>query len=283
MNILLKRSLAMLPLGLVVMSLMTSCKGSKDEKAAKDSTKVVAKGPTPGDTITLDPNKRYIYLTWDDSPQPPGTNMCRRVFQEQGVKATFFAVGFNMFEPSRRRMIDSIRAAYPQFLLANHSFSHGQQDHYKEFYTHPDSAVNDFLHAEQLLKVPVKIIRMPGSNSWAGKDMNKGPQSAKLVRDRLDSMGYNIIGWDLEWNQKPGTKFPMQTPTQMVDEINKRFDQEYTTEPNAIVILSHDRLFGTQQYADSLAKFISLLKQDPRNVFETIDHYPLVMRSKAGK
>ena len=64
----------------------------------------------------------------------------------------------------------------------------------------------------------------------------------------------------------------------VVDRDGKRFEQEYTTEPNAIVILSHDRLFGTQQYADSLAKFITLLKQDPRNVFETIDHYPLVMR-----
>jgi peptidoglycan/xylan/chitin deacetylase (PgdA/CDA1 family) len=277
MNIFLKRGLAMLPLGLVVMSLMTSCKG-KDKNTGKDSTKVVAKAPAPGDTISLDPNKHYIYLTWDDAPQPPGTNMCRRVFQEQGVKATFFGVGFNMFEPSRRRMIDSIRAAYPQFLLANHSFSHGMQDHYKDFYTHPDSAVNDFLHAEQSMKVPVKIIRMPGSNSWVGKDLNKGPQSAKLVRDRLDSMGYKVIGWDLEWNQKPGTKAPLQTPQEMVDAINKRFEQEYTTESNAIVILSHDRLFGTQQYADSLAKFITLLKQDPRNVFETIDHYPLVMR-----
>src|SRR3954464_2187949 len=138
MNTFLKHSLALLPLGLAVMSLMTSCKGSKEENAPRDSTKTVAKAAGPGDTITLDPNKRYIYLTWDDSPQPPGTNMCKRVFQEQGVKATFFAVGFNMFEPSRRRMIDSIRAGYPQFLLANHSFSHGQQDHYKDFYTHPD-------------------------------------------------------------------------------------------------------------------------------------------------
>jgi len=277
MNIFLKRGLAILPLGLVVMSLMTSCKG-KDEKASKDSTKVVAKGPTPGDTISLDPNKRYIYLTWDDSPQPPGTIMCKRVFKDQGIKATFFSVGLNMFEPSRKRIIDSIRAAYPEFLLANHSHSHGFKDHYKDFYTHPDSAIADLMLAEKEMNIPVHIIRLPGSNSWVGKDVNKGPQSAKQVRDRLDSMGYKVIGWDLEWEQKPGTKTPKQSATEMVDAINKRFDQEYTTEPNAIVILSHDRLFGTPQYADSLARFITLLKQDPRNVFETIDHYPLVMR-----
>jgi hypothetical protein len=27
---------------------------------------------------------------------------------------------------------------------------------------------------------------------------------------------------------------------------------------------------------DSLKAFIAILKKDPRNVFETIDHYPLV-------
>ena len=124
-----------------------------------------------------------------------------------GIKATFFSVGFNAFEPSRTRMIDSVRSNYPQFLLANHSFSHGFKDHYKDFYTHPDSAIGDIMQNEKFLKVPVKIVRLPGSNSWVGKDMNKGPQSAKLVRDRLDAMGYNVIGWDIEWNQKPGTKF----------------------------------------------------------------------------
>jgi hypothetical protein len=37
-------------------------------------------------------------------------------------------------------------------------------------------------------------------------------------------------------------------------------------------------MFGTPQYADSLKKFVATLKSDPRNVFETIDHYPLVQK-----
>lgn len=272
-----RNTLLILPLLIAITSAVTSCKSGTNNKAATDSTKTV-KAQAPGDTMTLDPNKRYIYMTWDDSPQPPGTQACKKVFKDQGIKATFFAVGFNAFEPSRMRIVDSIRNEYPQFLLANHSFSHGFQDHYKDFYTHPDSAIGDLMRSEKQFKIAVKIIRLPGSNSWVGKDMNKGPQSAKLVRDRLDAMGYNVIGWDIEWEQKPGTKFPKQTPTEMVDLVNKRFDQGYTTEQNAIVILSHDRLFGTPQYADSLTSFIKLLKSDPRNVFETIDHYPLVMR-----
>jgi len=62
----------------------------------------------------------------------------------------------------------------------------------------------------------------------------------------------------------------------MIRTINQKFDDGMTNEANMIVILSHDRLFEKQQYADSLRKFIQVLKQDPRNVFETIDHYPTV-------
>lgn len=276
MNTHFRNTLFVLPIAIAVA--ITSCKSGTSDKPAADSTKITVKTAVPGDTMKLDPSKRYIYLTWDDSPQPPGTQACKKVFTEEGVKATFFSVGFNAFEPSRTRIIDSIRNQYPQFLLANHSFSHGFRDHYKDFYTHPDSAVEDLMRVEKQFKIPVKIIRLPGSNSWVGKEMNKGPQSAKLVRDRLDAMGYNVIGWDIEWEQKAGTKFPKQSASEMNDLVNKRFDQGYTTEQNAIVILSHDRLFGTPQYADSLRQFIKLLKQNPNNVFETIDHYPLVMR-----
>lgn len=64
----------------------------------------------------------------------------------------------------------------------------------------------------------------------------------------------------------------------MVKRINQKLDDGTTNEQNSIVILSHDRLFEKKQYADSLSKFISLLKKDPRNVFETIDHYPSVQK-----
>jgi hypothetical protein len=64
----------------------------------------------------------------------------------------------------------------------------------------------------------------------------------------------------------------------MLKKVNEKFENGNTYEQNAVVILSHDRLFGKQQYADSLTKFIETLKKDPRNVFETIDHYPTVMR-----
>lgn len=265
------------------LALFMGCKGgSGDAGKTKDSTVAAPAAATPGTPIKYDSSKRYIYLTWDDGPEPPGTNNCKRVFKEQGVKATFFVVGFNANTPAKKRMIDSLRNSYPQFLIANHSYSHAYNK-YKEFYAHPDSAVNDFLRNEKELQVPVKIIRLPGNTSWVGKGEMKGPKSTMPVCQRLDSLHYNVIGWDLEWQFKNVPHIgsvPIQSVDQMIKDINERFDSELTNEGSSIVILAHDRMFKTPQYVDSLTKFITVLKQDPRNVFETIDHYPLVQRSK---
>ncbi|HVZ24875.1 MAG TPA: polysaccharide deacetylase family protein, partial [Sediminibacterium sp.] len=148
-----------------------ACNNGTDQAAKKDSSALTAQAVRPGTPIKYDSSKRYIFITWDDSPQPPGTVNCKGVFKEEGIKATFFAVGFNQVGPYKKRIIDSIRKEYPQFLLANHSFSHGFNDKYSKFYAPAmtDSALADFLHNEQLLQVPVKIIRLPGNNTWAHK------------------------------------------------------------------------------------------------------------------
>ncbi|MFP5039793.1 polysaccharide deacetylase family protein [Parasediminibacterium sp. JCM 36343] len=249
--------------------------GCKSEPKKEEEKKVEAPKPKPGDPIKFDSSKRYIYLTWDDSPQPPGTVVCKDIFHKEGVKATFFAVGMHGFDLRRRRLVDEIRNSYPEFLLANHSYSHGFNNKYKDFYTHPDSAVKDFERVETEYKIPVKIIRLPGNNSWVLDGEKKGPKSTSAVYDKLDALGYSVIGWDVEWRFIKGST-PVQGAEEMVKEVNGMFEDALTVAPNAIVILAHDRMFAKPQYADSLTKFINILKSDPRNVFETIDHYPLI-------
>lgn len=263
------------------MLVLSACNSGKDNKITEDSSKVQAVTKmVPGSTIKYDSSKRYIYLTWDDSPQPPGTTICKRIFEEEGVKATFFAVGMHHdIEPRRKRTIDSIRNAYPQFLLANHSYTHAFRDNYNFFYTHIDSAVNDFIKAEKAMKIPVKIIRLPGRNAWASNGEIRGPKTSEAVVKKLDSLGYKIIGWDIEWQFIKGST-PKQSPTELIKLVNSKFESEYTQEPNAMVILAHDRMFQQGAHIDSLKRFIQLLKEDKRNVFETIDHYPSVQRKK---
>jgi peptidoglycan/xylan/chitin deacetylase (PgdA/CDA1 family) len=261
--------------------LMTACNSETgNSKSAADSLKNVTTKPVPGSPIKYDSSKRYIYLTWDDSPQPPGTVNSKAIFQAEGVKATFFSVGFNQVGPFKKRLIDSIRNGYPLFLLANHSFSHGFNDKYAKFYSpaFTDSALNDFLKNERELKIPVKIIRLPGNNTWASNGDIHGQKSNTPLIKKLDSLGYKIIGWDLEWGQQKKMKAPQESVDEMIKRINQKFDDGNTNQQNAIVILTHDRLFEKKQYADSLSRFLSLLKQDKRNVFETLDHYPTVQQ-----
>ncbi|NCI49593.1 polysaccharide deacetylase family protein [Sediminibacterium roseum] len=268
--------------GVLFLVAVAACNNNKADKKAGDST--VAAAPagaaTPGTPIKYDSSKRYIYLTWDDSPQPPGTVMSKNVFREEGIKATFFSVGFNQVGPQKKRLIDSLRNGYPQFLLANHSFSHGFRDQYSKFYSPAmtDSAFNDFMRNEKDLKIPVKIIRLPGNNTWASNGQIDGQKSENALVKKLDAAGYKIIGWDLEWHQAAKAKAPKESVDEMLKMIEQRFQDEYTYQPNSIVILSHDRLFEKKEHADSLRKFISELKKDPRNVFETIDHYPTVQK-----
>ena len=255
--------------------LIASCTNTQQKAVTGDS--IISK-PVPGSAIHYDSSKRYIFLTWDDSPQPPGTINCKKIFREENVKATFFSVGFNVVGPQKKRIIDSLLKDYPQFLVANHSFSHGFKDNYKKFYALPDSAYNDFIKNEKELGIGVKIIRLPGRNTWASNGKLSGQESKGPLVKKLDSAGYKIIGWDIEWAQHSKMKAPKQSAVEMAAEVNRKLEDGNTVEQNAIVILSHDRLFEKTQFADSLRKFISILKQDPRNVFETIDHYPLVQR-----
>ena len=266
-------------LGIAVATGCNNNGGTDTKKADSAKAAAVAK-PVPGTPIKYDSSKRYIYLTWDDSPQPPGTVNCKNVFRAEGVKATFFSVGFNQVGPFKKRLIDSIRNGYPEFLLANHSFSHGFNDKYSKFYApaNTDSALNDFLKNEKELGVPVKIIRLPGNNTWASNGNIQGQKSNTELVKKLDAMGYKIVGWDLEWGQQGKKKEPRESAEEMVKRINQKFEDGSTNQQNAIVILSHDRLFEKKQFADSLTRFIDLLKADKRNVFETIDHYPTIQQ-----
>lgn len=257
-----------------------SCNNGSQQSKSADSTqkKAVVNTMVPGTPIHYDSSKRYIFLTWDDSPQPPGTQNCARTFREQGVKATFFSVAAHYnIDPLRKRILDSLKKAYPEFLVANHSYTHAFRDNYNFYYTHIDSAVNDILKAQQDMQIPLKIVRLPGRNTWAGNGEFRGPKTSEKVAGRLDSLGYKIIGWDIEWQFIKGN-IPKQSATALAKDVNDKFDIGYTNQPNTMVILAHDRMFAKQQYVDSLKTFIQLLKQDPRNVFETIDHYPIVQQ-----
>jgi peptidoglycan/xylan/chitin deacetylase (PgdA/CDA1 family) len=223
--------------------------------------------------VEYNSSKQYIYLTFDDGPQH-GTEAVFDLCDRLGVKSTFFMVGLHADRKSDgHQLVNMIRDNYPTTLLANHSFTHAN-DKYKYFYHHPVMAEEDFYQAQQSLHVPFKIIRLPGNSSWI---TNNSFKSTKLVNDvciKLDSAGYNVIGWDLEWHFNSKTANPVQSAEKMAIMVDTILAKNQTHTINHIVILSHDRMFRNPNYTDSLEKFITLLKRNPNYVFETVDHYP---------
>ena len=247
---------------------------TKDSTSLKIDTAIAARHSIPGKPINYDSTKKYIYLTLDDGPQN-GTMNCYHILQNLGVRASFFMIGAQAIDERQRKRADSILDIYPEFLLCNHSYTHANYNHYKSFYNNADSALRDIMKAQDSLHLPLKIFRTPANNSWAINGRMRSPQLTKSLCHLLDSAGYYTIGLDVEWRFK--TKdgaIPVQNTQTMIEEVEKSFDHNENFVKNNLVILVHDRMFAKQQYADSLTKFITLLKEDKRYTFETIDHYP---------
>jgi peptidoglycan-N-acetylglucosamine deacetylase len=263
---------------------LSACNNNPTNPNPKDSAQktkealVVKDTPAPAPKAwiapTYDSTKKYIYLTFDDGPQP-GTMICYNLCKELGIKATFFMVGrHGSSDKWGRDIVTTIRNSYPQILLTNHSYTHANE-HYQYFYQHPDMAEQDFYKAQDSLKVPYKIIRLPGNSAWVRKGEIKSSNLVNAVCKRLDATGYNVIGWDVEWNfSRDGKCHPVQSPEKLAAQVNDALSGKWSHTKNHVMILTHDRMFKQANYTDSLRKFITLLKQNPNYVFETVDRYP---------
>jgi len=280
-----KNGLRFLTMGLVGILSFMACNNTSGEKPklendpSADSAKkaYLAKtgtGPLIAEQqFVVDTNKLYIYLTFDDGPQP-GTVSCYTICKAEGVKATFFMVGLHQLKKrDGKQIVGMIRNSYPQILLANHSYDHANEK-YTYFYQHPDMAFGTFLRAQDSLQVPKKIIRLPGNSAWVLQDHIKSSHLVSAVTHQLDSAGFNIIGWDVEWNFNHKNARPIQSPEKMAAQVDSAFAKQQGHTRKNIVILSHDRMFQRSADSVSLVKFIQILKQNPKYVFETVDHYP---------
>ena len=222
---------------------------------------------------TIDSNQKVIYLTFDDGPQH-GTMAVARLCQQLHIKASFFMVGSHAEQKSDGfKIVDSIKRAYPLLLLANHSYSHAYSK-YRYFYQHPQTAFDDFIKNQQLLAVPYKIIRLPGNSAWVTQNRLKASDLVKPVCNLLNNAGYNVTGWDVDWSVNYKTASPVQSADKMRVIIDSAFAKDKVFTKNHLVLLSHDRMFRSPQYLDSLARFIQLLQKNKDYRFETIDHYP---------
>ncbi|MBL7759513.1 MAG: polysaccharide deacetylase family protein [Sediminibacterium sp.] len=234
--------------------------------------------PVAEQAFIHDTSRQYIYISFDDGPQR-GTMESYAICKELKVKATYFLVAAHIKgRNDGRKIVNTLQTDNPAFVTANHSYYHAK-GRYDSFYRHPNSAFQDFQRAQDTIRLNKKLLRLPGNNAWALKDTMRASRLVKPVTRKLDSAGYNVLGWDSEWHFNPKDARPVQSAEKMARHIKSLLDSNQTFTRNHLVLLTHDRMFQRPSDQDSLRKMLQLLKQNPRYVFETLDHYPGLKRS----
>lgn len=250
-----KRSISGLLLILLIGIISLSCKKEKAKESAL-------------------PQKRYVYLTFDDGPLEGSQNIDSIILAEK-IKISVFLVGSEVVGD---RVMETYLKYYednPYIEEYNHSFTHGN-DQYSIFYGNPKKATEDFLKNQKLLKIPYKIIRMPACNTWRfnHKKQDDCEINAVATADSLAARGYKVFGWDVEWEHHEEDATPVQSVDEMYRQIMDQLNSGKTFTKNNIVILLHDEMFQRRWEESALKQLIDRLRKEKNIVFEQMRFYP---------
>jgi len=217
-------------------------------------------------------NKKYIYLSFDDGPLN-GTANCIDICLNGKTPATFFEVGLHQSKSAyTKRQFRRILKNDSLFVLANHSYSHAYSE-YLYFYHNPKMAFNDFLRAKRKLMFNNNIVRLPGNNAWNTEHVKYASNLVKPLVRKLDSAGFNIIGWDVEWKFNQFGR-PLTSPQYVFKMIDSAFIKHETRTRNHLVLLMHDYMFGNSVDSMKLVKMIGMLKSNPNYELRKLSEYP---------
>jgi len=215
---------------------------------------------------------KHIYLTFDDGPLN-GTANCISICESEKVAASFFEIGLHQSRSSKgRKLYAQIKSNPNLFSLSNHSYSHAAGK-YRWFYQHPDSATLDFLKGQAVLAPTNNLVRFPGNNAWDTKDAKKASWLVKPLAHKMDSLGWDVIGWDMEWRFNKYGK-PVQSPEAIALLVDSLFEHNQTKTKNHLVILMHDHMFAAAADSIKLEKMVGLLKKRKHYQFDKITQYP---------
>ena len=174
----------------------------------------------------LDPNKKYIALTFDDGPSAATTPQVLKVLAEKDVKATFFLLGQNARE-------------YPEIVNQIQKDGHELASH---SYSHPQLTA---LTAEQVVK-EVRDTDKAIFNATGILPRTFRPPYGAVNSDVAEQIGKPVIQWNidsLDWQTK--------NTNSVIQIVNQ------TSHPGGIVLM-HDIQEAT---ANALATVIDNLKE----------------------
>lgn len=134
---------------------------------------VLIRNVYPGSICRLSPNRKKVYLTFDDGPTPEITNWVLEQLKEKNFKATFFVVGQNVANNS---------GIYSEILKAGHRCGNHTHNHLKGWYTPLNFYLENIKHCEEY--VSTNLFRPPYGRMT--------PAQFRKVKKK-----YRVVMWDV--------------------------------------------------------------------------------------
>jgi peptidoglycan/xylan/chitin deacetylase (PgdA/CDA1 family) len=233
--------------------------------------------------LVYDKLKKKIYLTFDDGPTV-GSKRLYDFFLQEKIPVNLYLVGKHYDAmPMLKKYIDSFKSLN-YVLLANHSYTHGWNDRYEAFYSHPPAVVDDYKKAQATLGITSNIARCAGRNVWRTSNINitddKGPGTAM---DSLYTLGYQFTGWDYTWPYNYKTFKNTKNTEQMLSRAKLYFDSSYTKVPGHAVVLGHDQQFADDEDFMQLQQFVAAIKNSNEYEFASMADYPGIIKPPLNK
>lgn len=221
-----------------------------------------------------DPDKRIIYLTFDDGPNR-GTENLIKIINKHNIDVTTFVVGKHINSSKKQKKDYEELQSDSLIEIANHSYSHAGLK-YSKYYQNPAKVVHDFKIVRDSLKLLNPIARTPGRNIWRINGINVTDiKTSKVAADQLQTAGFKLVGWDLEWRGNSQMKLK-NNHEEMLKKIDSIFFNDLEKTPRHLVLLTHDQYLYDDQSVKELDLFIQKLKESNRFIFKKISNYPKI-------
>jgi len=198
----------------VVYTVSDAC-GNVDQK-----TRTVEVHAVPRPEVVT-PNKRTIYLTFDDGPGDY-TMTLLDLLDHYGVKATFFVTGSG----SNGELWRMHKAGHS---IGIHTLSHDYDAVYasEEAYFEDLNAVQDIIYRETGEKT--SLLRFPGGGSNLASNFNQGIMTR--LAEAVQNAGYQYFDWNVDSNDAGGAVTAREVAQNVIEGIK---------EQRVSVVLQHD-------------------------------------------
>lgn len=173
--------------------------------------------------VTVMPDQKTIYLTFDDGPGPY-TSQLLDILAKYEVKATFFVTA------SYPKYQDMIGRAYREgHSVGVHSYTHD----YYTIYSGEKAYLDDFNAMEDIIYDQTgsytTLFRFPGGSSNTVSSFNPGIMSR--LTSTMEGMGYVYFDWNVSSGDAGETKDTKQVIENVIDGVSGK---------RAAVVLQHD-------------------------------------------